>query len=206
MKKKPAAKKPAAKKPVAKKPAKVTFKEVVDTPDWETKEKDKSAVGKIRVTDKGTKYIVKNNKEVKMSVPPGLEFNKSYTPEEMREAMEKADKKSEEKEFGTPSSPKARHEGSEWIPNPDLDRSTGKYSQMSKRELEIVGRQYGVEVDRRLRRSTIIRIVELAEEAFRKEQAMMEDPFQKKLLQGIFVGIAIGFLMGVLFGYGLGVR
>lgn len=157
------------------------------------------------------------NKEVKMSVPPGLEFNKSYTPEEMKEAMERGKsqwdirrreelKKSEEKEFGTPSSPKARHEGSEWIPNPDLDRSTGKYSQMSKRELEILGRQYGVEVDRRLRRSTIIRIVELAEEAFRKEQAMMEDPFQKKLLQGIFVGIAIGLLMGVLFGYGLGVR
>jgi len=165
-------KNPEYKKPAAKKPAKVTFKEVVDTPDWETKEKarkelreqykDNHVVGKIR--------------------------------------------KSEEKEFGTPSSPKARHEGSEWIPNPDLDRSTGKYSQMSKRELEILGRQYGVEVDRRLRRSTIIRIVELAEEAFRKEQAMMEDPFQKKLLQGIFVGIAIGLLMGVLFGYGLGVR
>ena len=182
-------KKPAAKKAPAKKPVKVTFKEVHDTPDWET---------------------IKNNKEVKMSVPPGLEFNKSYTPEEMREAIELFEKngsKSEDKkEFGTPSSPKARHEGSEWIPNPDLDRSTGKYSQMSKRELEIVGRQYGVEVDRRLRRSTIIRIVELAEEAFRKEQAMMEDPFAKKLLQGIFVGIAIGFLMGVLFGYGLGVR
>ena len=147
--------------------------------------------------------------KVKMSVPPGLEFNKSYTPEEMREAMSKAEKKSEDKkEFGTPSSPKARHEGSEWIPNPDLDRSTGKYSQMSKRELEIVGRQYGVEVDRRLRKATIIRIVELAEEAFQKEQAMMEELGMpaKKLLQGIFVGIVIGLLMGVLFGYGLGVR
>jgi len=188
-------KKPAAKK-MPRKSAKVTFKEVHDTPDWET---------------------IKNNKEVKMSVPPGLEFNKSYTPEEMREAMEKADKKSEEKEFGTPSSPKARHdkkhpsinasyEQSQWIPNPDLDRSTSKYSQMSKRELEIVGRQYGVEVDRRLRKATIIRIIELAEEAYEKEQAMMEDPFAKKLLQGICVGIAIGFLMGVLFGYGLGVR
>jgi len=144
--------------------------------------------------------------KVKMSVPPGLEFNKSYTPEEMKEAMSKAEKKSEEKEFGTPSSPKARHEGSEWIPNPDLDRSTGKYSQMSKRELEIVGRQYGVEVDRRLRRSTIIRIIELAEEAFQKEQAMLEDPFTQKLLQGICVGIVIGIAIGMLVGYALGVR
>ena len=200
MKKNPDYKKPAAKKPAAKKPAKVTFKEVVDTPDWET---------------------AKNNKEVKMSVPPGLEFNKSYTPEEMREAIELFEKngsKSEDKkEFGTPSSPKARHgkkhpsinasyEESQWVANPDLDRSTGKYSQMSKRELEIVGRKYGVEVDRRLRKATIIRIIEMAEEAFAKEQAMMEDPFAKKLLQGIFIGIGIGFLMGVLFGYGLGIR
>ena len=79
MKKNPDYKKPAAKKPAAKKPAKVTFKEVHDTPDWET---------------------IKNNKEVKMSVPPGLEFNKSYTPEEMREAIELFEKngsKSEDK-------------------------------------------------------------------------------------------------------------
>jgi hypothetical protein len=147
------------------------------------------------------------DQEVKMSVPPGLEFNKSYTPEELYEAMSKAEKKSEaKKEFGTPSSPKARQEESEWIPNPDLNRSTSKYSQMSKRELEIVGRQYGVEVDRRLRKATIIRIVELAEEAFRKEQVMMEDPFAKKLLQGIFVGIVIGIAIGAVFGYAMGIR
>jgi len=147
------------------------------------------------------------NKEVKMSVPPGLEFNKSYTPEELFEKMSKAEKKSEaKKEFGTPSSPKARHEESEWIPNPDLDRSTSKYSQMSKRELEIVGRKYGVEVDRRLRKATIIRIVQLAEEAFLKEQAMMEDPFAKKLLQGIFIGMVIGIAIGTLFGYAMGIR
>lgn len=147
------------------------------------------------------------NKEVKISVPPGLEFGKSYTPEELYEKMSKAEKKSEaKKEFGTPSSPKARHEESEWIPNPDLDRSTSKYSQMSKRELEIIGRKYGVEVDRRLRKATIIRIVQLAEEAFEKEQAMMEDPFAKKLLQGIFVGIVIGIAIGALFGYAMGIR
>jgi len=147
--------------------------------------------------------------KVKMSVPPGLEFNKSYTPEEMREAMSKAEKKSEaKKEFGTPSSPKARHDKtqSEWVPNPDLDRSTSKYSQMSKRELEIIGRKYGVEVDRRLRKHTIIRIIELAEEAHKKEQAMMENTMHKKLLQAIFIGIVIGLAMGTLFGYGIGIR
>ena len=164
-------KKPAAKK-MPRKSAKVTFKEVHDTPDWET---------------------IKNKKEVKISVPPGLEFNKSYTPEEMREAMSKAEKKSEaKKEFGTPSSPKARHEE--------------KYSLMSKRELEILGRKYGVEVDRRLRKATIIRIIELAEEAHKKEQSMMEDTMHKKLLQAIFIGIVIGLAMGVLFGYGIGIR
>jgi len=189
-------KNPEYKKPAAKKPAKVTFKEVVDTPE-EMKE--------------------------------AMERGKSQW--DIRSEREKIrdKKKSEEKEFGTPSSLNARHgkkypsddwsrmangkpsinasyEESQWVANPDLDRSTNKYSQMSKRELEIVGREYGVEVDRRLRRSTIIRIIELAEEAYEKEQAMLEDPFQKKLLQGICIGIAIGFLMGVLFGYGLGVR
>tara|TARA_R110001599_G_scaffold93630_2_gene244005 strand:- start:4430 stop:5020 length:591 start_codon:yes stop_codon:yes gene_type:complete len=196
MKKNPEYKKPAAKKPAAKKPAKVTFKEVVDTPDWETKEKERK------------------------------ELREQYKDNHVVGKIRKSEDK---KEFGTPSSLNARHgkkypsddwslmangkpsinasyEKSQWVANPDLDRSTNKYSQMSKRELEIIGREYGVEVDRRLRRSTIIRIIELAEEAHEKEQAMLEDPFQKKLLQGICVGIAIGFLMGVLFGYGLGVR
>ena len=158
----------------------------------------------------------KKSPRVKISVPPGLEFGKSYTPEELYDKMSKAEKatsvkapwikKSEEKEFGTPSSPKARHEESEWIPNPDLDRTTNKYSEMSKRELEIIGRKYGIEVDRRLRKHTIIRIVQLAEEAFLKEQAMMENPFAKKLLQGIFVGIVIGIAIGALFGYAMGIR
>ena len=116
--------------------------------------------------------------------------------------------KSEEKEFGTPSSPKARHDKtqSEWIPNPDLDREHGDYSLMSKRELEILGRKYGVEIDRRLRKATCVRIVESAIEMHRKEQMLLEKPMQKKLLQAIFIGIVIGMVMGVLFGYGIGVR
>ena len=115
-------------------------------------------------------------------------------------------KKSEEKEFGTPSSPKARHEESEWVANPDLDREHGDYSLMSKRELEILGRKYGVEIDRRLRRSTCIRIIESAIEMHRKEQMLLERPMQKKLLQAIFIGIVIGMAMGALFGYAIGVN
>ena len=114
--------------------------------------------------------------------------------------------KSEEKEFGTPSSPSARHEESEWVANPDLDREHGDYSLMSKRELEILGRKYGVEIDRRLRKATCVRIVESAIEMHRKEQMLLEKPMQKKLLQAIFIGIVIGLAMGTLFGYGIGVR
>ncbi len=194
MKKNPDYKKPAAKKPAAKKMPR----------------KSGIAMKETDSKDMPTSTIHHNlDQEVKMSVPPGLEFNKSYTPEEMREAMRGEtgwDQSEDKKEFGTPSSPKARHEGSEWIPNPDLDRSTSKYSQMSKRELEIVGRKYGVEVDKRMRKATIIRIVELAEEAYEAEQVMLEDPFAKKLLQGIFVGIVIGVAIGTLFGYALGIR
>ena len=121
-----------------------------------------------------------------------------------RTQPEKDVKKSEaKKEFGTTSSPTARHEESEWIPNPDLDRSHSKYSLMSKRELEILGRKYGVEVDRRLRKSTIIRIVQSAEEMHEREQALLEKPMQKKILQSIFIGIMIGIAIGALFGYGL---
>lgn len=193
MKKNPDYKKPAAKKPAAKK---MPRKSGIVMKETDSK-------------DMPTSTIHHNlDQEVKMSVPPGLEFNKSYTPEELYDSeLLRREKKSEDKkEFGTPSSPKARHEGSEWIPNPDLDRSTSKYSQMSKRELEIVGRKYGVEVDRRLRKATIIRIVQLAEEAYKKEQAMMEDPFAKKLLQGIFIGMVIGIAIGALFGYAMGIR
>jgi hypothetical protein len=125
-------------------------------------------------------------------------------------------KKSEEKEFGTPSSPKARHDKkhppinagyaeSQWVPNPDLDRTTTMYSGMTKRELETLGHKYGVEIDRRLKRSTIIRIIELAEEAHRKESALKEDPVQRIILQAITIGMAIGAVAGALFGYALGI-
>jgi hypothetical protein len=124
--------------------------------------------------------------------------------------------KSEEKEFGTPSSPKARHDKkhppinagyaeSQWVPNPDLDRTTTMYSGMTKRELETLGHKYGVEIDRRLKRSTIIRIIELAEEAHRKESALKEDPVQRIILQAITIGMAIGAVAGALFGYALGI-
>jgi len=34
----------------------------------------------------------------------------------------------------------------------------------------------------------------------------MEDPFAKKLLQGIFIGMVIGIAIGTLFGYAMGIR
>ncbi len=210
MKKKPVAKKPVKdsvyrKPPPKKMPRKsgIVMKELDSkdmptstihhnlTPDWETKEKDKSAIGKIRVTDKGTKYIVK-------------------------EAAGPEKKSEDKKEFGTPSSLNARHgkkyprinasyEESQWIANPDLDRPTTAYSGMTKRELENLGRKYGVEIDRRLKRSTIIRLIELAEEAHLKEVASAEDPVQRMILQAIAIGMAIGLFIGALFGYALGI-
>ena len=66
------------------------------------------------------------------------------------------------------------------------------YSKLSKRELEVLARKYGVELDRRLRKDTLIRIVESTIENHNKEQAMLEDPLQKIFLRGILVGMFIG--------------
>lgn len=66
------------------------------------------------------------------------------------------------------------------------------YSKLSKRELEVLARKYGVELDRRLRKDTLIRIVESTIENHNKEQDMLEDPLQKFFLRGIFVGMFIG--------------
>jgi len=66
------------------------------------------------------------------------------------------------------------------------------YSKLSKRELEVLARKYGVELDRRLRKDTLIRIVESTIENHNKEQAMLEDPLQKFFLRGILVGMFLG--------------
>ena len=66
------------------------------------------------------------------------------------------------------------------------------YSKLSKRELEVLARKYGVELDRRLRKDALIRIVESTIENHNKEQAMLEDPLQKIFLRGILVGMFIG--------------
>jgi len=73
------------------------------------------------------------------------------------------------------------------------------YSKLSKRELEVLARKYGVELDRRLRKDTLIRIVESTIEMHNKEQAMLQDPLQKKFLQGMFIGVIIGIAAGLLF-------
>tara|TARA_R100001163_G_C4968368_1_gene129297 strand:+ start:230 stop:568 length:339 start_codon:yes stop_codon:yes gene_type:complete len=74
------------------------------------------------------------------------------------------------------------------------------YSKLSKRELEVLARKYGVELDRRLRKDTLIRIVESTIEMHNKEQALLEDPLQKKFLQGMVIGVVIGLAAGVLLG------
>lgn len=77
------------------------------------------------------------------------------------------------------------------------------YSKLSKRELEVLARKYGVELDRRLRKDTLIRIVESTIENHNKEQAMLEDPLQKFFLRGIFVGVIIGAVATTLLAIGL---
>ena len=44
------------------------------------------------------------------------------------------------------------------------------YSKMSKKELEVFARGYGLELDRRLKKSTLIRMVEIAVEKHNKKQ------------------------------------
>jgi len=77
------------------------------------------------------------------------------------------------------------------------------YSKLSKRELEVLARKYGVELDRRLRKDTLIRIVESTIENHNKEQDMLEDPLQKFFLRGIFVGVIIGAVATTLLAIGL---
>jgi hypothetical protein len=76
------------------------------------------------------------------------------------------------------------------------------YSKLSKRELEVLARKYGVELDRRLRKDTLIRIVESTIEMHNKEQDLLDDPVQKFFLRGIFVGVIIGAVIGALLALG----
>lgn len=69
------------------------------------------------------------------------------------------------------------------------------YSKLSKRELEILARKYGVELDRRLRKDTLIRLVELAIEKHDEEQGSLGDSHQKFFLRGIFIGMFIGAIV-----------
>jgi len=77
------------------------------------------------------------------------------------------------------------------------------YSKLSKRELEILARKYGVELDRRLRKDTLIRLVELAIEKHDEEQGSLGDSHQKFFLRGIFIGVIIGAVATTLLAIGL---
>ena len=68
------------------------------------------------------------------------------------------------------------------------------YSKMSKKELEVFGRDYGLELDRRLKKSTLVRMVELAVEKQNKKQPTPKKSYYGKLVV-LTVIIAVGLLI-----------
>jgi len=108
----------------------------------------------------------------------------------------------EKRKFGTTSSHAARNDekGSEWIPNPDLnrpprDRAHIEYEDMSKRELELLGRTYGMELDRRLRKSTLVQLITIAAKADRKRKEKEAELHQSERNGLISVGLVIGVVI-----------
>ena len=68
------------------------------------------------------------------------------------------------------------------------------YSKMSKKELEIFARNYGLELDRRLKKSTLVRMVELAVEKQDKKQSTPNKSYYGKLVI-LTVIVAVGLLI-----------
>ena len=65
---------------------------------------------------------------------------------------------------------------------------------MSKKELEVFGRDYGLELDRRLKKSTLVRMIELAVEKQDKKQSTPNKSYYGKLVI-LTVIIAVGLLI-----------
>jgi len=55
------------------------------------------------------------------------------------------------------------------------------YSKMGKKELEKLARGYGLELDRRLKKDTLVRILETTVERFEKEQKLLEIKYYKRV-------------------------
>ena len=68
------------------------------------------------------------------------------------------------------------------------------YSKMSKKELEVFARGYGLELDRRLKKSTLIRMVEIAVEKHNKKQLTPYKSYYGKLVV-LTVIIDVGLLI-----------
>ena len=68
------------------------------------------------------------------------------------------------------------------------------YSKMSKKELEVFGRGYGLELDRRLKKSTLVCMVELAVEKQDKKESTPNKSYYGKLVI-LTVIIAVGLLI-----------
>ena len=96
----------------------------------------------------------------------------------------------EKRKFGTPSSHAARND----------ETTLNDYERMSKRELEIIGRTYGMELDRRLRKSTLVQLVTIAAKADRKRKEKAAELHQTERNGLISVGLVIGVVitLGIL--------
>jgi hypothetical protein len=123
----------------------------------------------------------------------------------------------DQKEFGTPSSRKARqgknnqdlyeYGQSEWIANPDLNRpcdtarelkrDNPDLSGLSKKDLRNLGTQFGVEIDKRLRKESIRRIVESTISMYNREKRLITHMTRMHRREAIGKSIAIIMAIGI---------
>tara|TARA_R110002012_G_scaffold37099_1_gene104297 strand:- start:695 stop:994 length:300 start_codon:yes stop_codon:yes gene_type:complete len=61
---------------------------------------------------------------------------------------------------------------------------TKNYSKMSKKELEIFARDYGLELDKRLKKATLVRMVEIAVEKHNKKPTKLTPPPSQLIKEG----------------------
>ncbi len=91
----------------------------------------------------------------------------------------------EKRKFGTTSSHAARND----------EATLNEYERMSKRELEIIGRTYGMELDRRLRKSTLVQLITIAAKQDRKRKEKEAELHQSERNGLISVGLVIGVVI-----------
>ena len=127
----------------------------------------------------------------------------------------------DQKEFGTVSSQNARQDkkdhskqmqswehGSNKYPDPpkrlaagtierESKRERPDLSGLSKRELENLGHQFGIEIDRRLRKETIRRIVESTISIYNREKRLIRHMSMVNRREAVGKTIAIAMAIGI---------